>query len=154
MQPQYGNISDHFATELEFDNGLRVTSMCRQQSGVNFNVAERLVGTKGQLYLEGSQGEITGPNAYKYDGADNAPYVQKHADLIQSIRHGNAVNEGEQVARSTLSAIAGRMAAYTGRAMKWDWALNASKLDLTPAAYTFGDLPVDPPATPGITKLM
>ena len=43
VQPQYGNGYDHFATEFEFDNGVRVTSMCRQQTGANFYVAERLV---------------------------------------------------------------------------------------------------------------
>ena len=154
VQPQYGNGYDHFATEFEFDNGVRVTSMCRQQTGVNFYVAERLVGTRGQVYLDGTGGHITGAKAYKYDGPDNDPYVQEHADLIASIRNGDAVNEAEQVARSTMSAIAGRMSAYTGRSMKWDWALQKSALDLTPSAYQFGDLKVDPPAVPGITKLI
>jgi myo-inositol 2-dehydrogenase/D-chiro-inositol 1-dehydrogenase len=154
VQPQYGNGYDHFATELDFGEGLRVSSMCRQQTGVNFNVSEHIVGTKGAALLNGSNGEITGPKAYKYDGPNNDPYIQEHADLIKSIRNGDAVNEAEQVAHSTLSAIAGRMSAYTGRAMKWSWAMNSSKLDLTPAKYEFGDLAVDPPAVPGITKLI
>ena len=46
------------------------------------------------------------------------------ADLIASIRAGKAVNEGLQVAESTMAAIAGRMSAYTGRAMKWSWVMN------------------------------
>ena len=154
VQPQYGNGYDHFATELEFGNDVRVSSMCRQQSGASFHVAERIVGTKGQAYLDGSGGQITGENPYNYEGPDNDPYVQEHADLIKSIRNGDAVNEGEQVARSTLSAIAGRMSAYTGRSMKWQWALNRSALNLAPSKYEFGDLPVDPPAVPGVTKLV
>lgn len=154
VQPQYGNGYDHFATEFEFENGVRVTSMCRQQSGAAFNVAERFVGTKGQVYLDNSKGEITGANAYRYDGPNNDPYVQEHADLIESIHNGDAVNEAEQVALSTLSAIAGRMSAYTGRSMKWDWALERSALDLTPPEYTFGDLPVAPVAVPGVTKVV
>jgi predicted dehydrogenase len=154
VQEQYGNGYDHFATEFEFENGVRVTSMCRQQSGVNFNVAERLVGTKGQIYLDGSHGKIIGENAYKYDGEDNDPYVTEHANLIKSIRNGDGRNEGEQVARSTMSAIAGRMSAYTGRSMKWDWAFKKSELKLVPDKLAFGDLPVDPPAVPGITKLI
>ena len=52
------------------------------------------------------------------------------------------------------SAIAGRMSAYTGRSMKWEWALKKSELDLTPKEYKFGDLEVDPPAKPGTTKLV
>ncbi len=154
VQPQYGNGYDHFATEFEFDNGVRVSSMCRQQSGASFNVAERLVGTKGQVFLDNGNGLITGENAYTYDGEKNDPYVQEHANLIRSIRNGDALNEGEQVARSTMSAIAGRMAAYTGRSMKWEWAYQRSQLDLTPAEYKFGRLPVEPPAIPGVTKLI
>ncbi len=153
-QPQYGNGFDHFATEFEFDKGVRVNSMCRQQSGTNFYVAERLVGTKGQVMLNGNSGQITGPKAYKYDGPDNDPYIQEHTDLITSIRNGDAVNEAEQVAHSTMSAIAGRMSAYTGRSMKWEWALKKSVLDLSPPSYEFGKLAVDPPAIPGVTKLI
>jgi hypothetical protein len=52
-----------------------------------------------------------------------------------------------------MTAIMGRMSAYTGRALKWDWAMNASKLDLSPPKYEFGDLPVRPAAVPGKTKL-
>lgn len=52
------------------------------------------------------------------------------------------------------SAIMGRMSAYTGRALKWDWVMKASKLDLTPPRYEFGDLPVAPVAVPGKTPLI
>lgn len=154
IQPQYGNGYDHFATEYEFGNDVRVSSMCRQQTGASNNVSERLVGTKGQVYLDGSSGRITGDNPYEYDGPNVDPYVQEHAFLIESIRNGDGHNEAEQVARSTLSAIAGRMAAYTGRSMKWDWAMQRSALDLTPASYKFGDLAVDPVAIPGTTKII
>ena len=112
------------------------------------------IGTKGQVYLNNSQGEITGENAYKYDGEFNDPYVQEHANLIASIRNGDAVNEGAQVARSTLSAIAGRMAAYTGRSLKWEWGLQRSQLKLGPDSYAFGDLPVEPVAVPGVVKMV
>ncbi|MBU4330937.1 MAG: gfo/Idh/MocA family oxidoreductase, partial [Acidobacteria bacterium] len=64
------------------------------------------------------------------------------------------LNEGRQVAESTLTAIMGRMSAYTGRALNWDWVMNASKLDLTPPAYEFGDLPLAPVAIPGETPLV
>jgi hypothetical protein len=80
--------------------------------------------------------------------------VQEHADLINSIREGKPLNEGRNVAQSTMSAIMGRMSAYTGRALKWDWAMNASKLDLTPPKYEFGDLTVSPVAVPGKTQLI
>jgi predicted dehydrogenase len=152
--PEFGNIFDHFAVEYEYPNGVRVLSMCRQTEGCDHRVSERVVGTKGSAYTDGSNGSIEGPDAYKYEGDSPSPYVQEHADLIASIREGKPLNEGKRVAESTLTAIMGRMSAYTGRALKWDWAMSASKLDLTPPAYEFGDLPVAPVAVPGKTQLI
>jgi len=152
--PEYGNIFDHFAIEYEYPNGVRVLSMCRQTAGCHDVVAERVVGTKGQTYTDGSTGLIEGQNPFKYEGESPNPYVQEHADLIASIRNGKPLNEGKQVAESTMTAIMGRMSAYTGRALKWDWAMNASKLDLSPPKYEMGDLPVRPVAVPGKTKLV
>ena len=153
--PEYGNIFDHFAIEYEYPNGARVLSMCRQTAGCHEQVSERVVGTKGKTYTDGSTGFIEGQNPFKYEGESPNPYVQEHADLIASIRRGKPLNEGQQVAESTLTAIMGRMSAYTGRALKWDWVMNASKLDLSPPKYDFGiDLPVRPVAVPGKTKLV
>jgi predicted dehydrogenase len=152
--PEYGNIFDHFAVEYEYPNGVRVLSMCRQTEGCEHRVSERVMGTSGSAYTDGSNGSIEGPNAYEYEGESPSPYVQEHADLITSIRAGQALNEGRRIAESTLTAIMGRISAYTGRALKWDWAMNASALDLTPPAYDFGDLPVAPPAVPGKTQLI
>ena len=59
------------------------------------------------------------------------PYVQEHIDLLESIVSGKPINELKQVAESTLTAIMGRMSAYTGKAVTWDQALN-SKLDTFP----------------------
>jgi len=151
---ELGNIFDHFAVEFEYPNGVRIESMCRQIEGCTENRSERVVGTKGQTYTDSSIGFIEGPNAYKYDGPNPNPYVVEHADLIASIRRGKPLNEGRRVAESTMAAIMGRMSAYTGRALKWDWAMKASKLDLTPPSYKFGDLPVRPVAVPGKTKLV
>jgi len=151
--PKYGNIFDHFAVEYEYPNGVRVLSMCRQTAGCHEQVSERVVGTRGQTYTDGSNGFVEGQNAYKYEGESPDPYVQEHADLIASIRGGKPLNEGRRIAESTMTAIMGRISAYTGRALKWDWAMNASKLDLSLPKYEFGDLPVRPAAVPGKTKL-
>jgi len=152
--PEYGNIFDHFAIEYEYSNGARVLSMCQQIEGCHRQVSERVVGTKGSLYTDGALGYIEGQNAYKYDGPNPNPYVQEHTDLIAAIRTNKPINEGRRVAESTMTAILGRTSAYTGRAIKWDWVMNASKLDLTPSKYEFGDLPVRPVAVPGKTKLV
>ncbi len=147
-----GNIYDHFAIEYEYPNGVRVLGMCRQIDGCHSRVDERIVGTKGVAH---GHGEIEGRRGYKYEGKSPDPYVQEQADLIASIRQGKPINEGRNVAESTMAAIRGRMSAYTGRALKWDWAMNASKLDFTPPKYDFGvDLPVRPVAVPGETQLV
>ena len=147
-----GNIYDHFTVEYEYPNDVRVWSMCRQISGCSHRISQRLIGTKGSAQLD--TGVIEGANAYKYKGPYPNPYIQEHIDLIKSIRESKPLNEGRDVAESTMAAIIGRMSAYTGRELKWDWAMNASKLDLSPSKYEFCDLPVRPIAVPDKTRLI
>ena len=154
VAPQFGNIFDHFAVEFEYPTGVRVMSMCRQTKGCNDRVEERIVGTRGIAWSTSSATRITGAVAWTFEADEVNPYVQEHIDLIASIRKGTPLNEGRQVAESTMCAIIGRMSAYTGRAMSWDWAMNTSKLDLSPAKYEFGPNPVDPVAIPGTTELI
>jgi predicted dehydrogenase len=153
VDPMFGNIFDHFAVEYEYPNGVRVMSMCRQAGGCAENVSERVVGTRGVAYTDGSDGRIEGASPYKPEKASPNPYVQEHADLVASIRTGRPLNEGRQVAESTLTAIMGRMSAYTGRAVSWDWVMNASKLDLTPPHLELKALPPLVVPVPGKTEL-
>jgi len=151
-----GNIFDHFAVDYEYANGARISSICRQAEGCTNDISERVVGTKGRTYTDQSGNcYIEGQKPYKYDGANINPYVQEHTDLIAGIRAGKPLNEGVRVAESTLTAIMGRMSAYTGKAVQWDWVMNASKLDLSPSAYDFKvDFPPSAPAIPGKTQLV
>ncbi len=147
-----GNIFDHFAVEYEYPNGVRVLSMCRQIEGCSIREGERIVGTKGIAH---GSGVIEGQNPYKYEGESPDAYEQEQADLIASIRQGKPLNHGRRLAESTMTAIMGRMSAYTGRALSWDWAMNASKLDLSPPSYDFNvDFPPAPVAVPGKTELI
>ena len=84
---------------------------------------------------------------------DNRPYVQEHTDLIASIRAGKPHQRAEDVAESTLTAIMGRMSAYTGKAVTWEQALNSQE-QLMPAGLTLGPLPTPPVAMPGQTPLV
>jgi predicted dehydrogenase len=149
--PEYGNIYDHFAVEFEYPNGVRVMSMCRQTKGAAERVEEKLVGTKGVAF---GYGEIKSDAPWKFEGQETNPYVQEHADLIASIRGAKPLNEGRRVAESTMCAIIGRMSAYTGRAINWDWAMTSSQLDLMPKNLEFGPNRVDPVAVPGFTPLV
>jgi len=152
--PMFGNAFDHFAVEYEYPNGARVLSMCRQTAGASEEVSERIVGTKGYSYTDGADGYIKGANPFSLEKASPNPYVQEHADLIASIRAGKPLNEGKQVAESTLTAIMGRISAYTGRAVSWDWVMNASRLDLAPPHMEWTPLPPLEVAVPGKTQLV
>jgi myo-inositol 2-dehydrogenase / D-chiro-inositol 1-dehydrogenase len=153
VDPMFGNVYDHFAVEYEYPSGVRVMSMCRQIGGCAENVSERLVGTSGVAYTDGADGNIQGAKPYRPEKESPNPFVQEHANLIASIRAGRPLNEGRQVAESTLTAIMGRMSAYTGRALSWDWAMNASTLDLTPPHMEMKELPPLAIAVPGRTEL-
>jgi predicted dehydrogenase len=154
VDPMFGNAWDHFAVEYEYPNGARVLSMCRQTGGAAENVSERVVGTTGFSYTDGADGYVKGAKPYDNEQASPNPYVQEHVDLLASIKAGKPLNEGRQVAESTLTAIMGRMSAYTGRALNWDWVMNASKLDLTPPHMEWKELPPLEAAVPGRTPLV
>jgi myo-inositol 2-dehydrogenase / D-chiro-inositol 1-dehydrogenase len=151
IDPAYGHVYDHFAVDFEYPNGARVLSICRQIDRAARYVGERFVGTRGtsdgKSVIEGAAPWRLAPDAPKTN-----PYVQEHTDLIASIRAGQPLNEGRQVAESTLAAIMGREAAYTGQEITWDELL-ASEQDLVPPDVSFGPMPVAPVAMPGQTVL-
>ena len=97
--------------------------------------------------------EIAGGTTWKGDKDPISPYVQEHIDLIRIIRAGQRVNELQTVAESTLTAIMGREAAYTGRLITWDELLTAEQ-DLVPPSLAFGPISVSPVAVPGRTPLV
>jgi predicted dehydrogenase len=152
--PEYGDVYDHFAVEYEYPNGVRIEYMGAQIEGCSDRNDQRLVGTKGRAYTDFGRLVIEGQNQAEYAWDQIDPCIKQHADQIAAIREGKQLNEGKRIAESTMMSIMGRMSAYTGRALKWDWAMNASKLDLSPPKYEFGELPMSPVAVPGKTQLI
>jgi len=147
--PEYGHIFDHFGLDYEFDNGVHMLSMCRQIPGTPGLVAEAFVGTKGTMETQdGRRYEITGPNAWSWSGEFTNPYQQEHTDLIESIRSGRPLNELKQVADSTLTAICGREAAYTGRVVAFEQYLTTDQ-NLAPTKLSFGPIETPAVAVPG-----
>jgi myo-inositol 2-dehydrogenase/D-chiro-inositol 1-dehydrogenase len=151
-EPERGQSYDHFAVDYEFHDGVHIMSMCRQIAGSTGNVSENLVGTKGRWTS----------NDYRFTGAERRrirvqhevnPYVQEHIDLLESISSHKPVNELRQVAESTLTAIMGRMSAYTGKEVTWEKALN-SKLDTFPKTLAWGPMEEPPVPKPGVTELI
>src|SRR5205814_2422358 len=97
--------------------------------------------------------EIVGEKAKK-DQPLNTAYVQEHVDLVDAITSGKHVNECVRLAESSLTAIMGRMSAYTGKQVTWEAAM-ASKLDLWPKEpLAFGPFPTAPVAMPGKDPLV
>lgn len=138
----YGEIFDHHAVEYEYADGSRLSSQCRHILNCWNSVSEHVVGTKGSCDV-GSH-VIRGANAWRFR-ADKGnepkdPYQQEHDDLFDAIRNDRPYNEAENGAKSSLTAIMGRMATYSGKVVDWDAALN-STLETMPK-----DLAMDAPA--------
>jgi predicted dehydrogenase len=154
--PRYGHIYDFFSVDFEYPKGIHVHSMCRQISGCANSVSEFVQGAKGQCRLTDHEDRqfIDGKKVITKAQLAKArnPYVQEHMDLIESIRKGEPINELKNVAESTLSAILGRMSAYTGQAITWEQAL-ASRQNTMPENLDWNmKLDVPPVPVPGKTK--
>jgi predicted dehydrogenase len=148
----YGHIYDHFAIIYEYADGVRLFAQCRQQASCANDISLCVTGSKGKAERARDSFVITGENAWKYVGPQNEPLQTEHNELFASIRNGQPINNGEYLAKSTLMAIQGRLAAYTGQVITWEMAMN-SKEDLTPPQYDWTlSLPMPPVARPGVTK--
>lgn len=138
-EEKYGDIYDHFAIDYEYENGVHMLSFSRHWNHTeNDHVFEEAIGTKGKSNCTD-----------KGEGGINSQ-VQEHIDLCKSIRgEGPYLNEGVQVAESTMTAIMGRMAAYTGLTQVWNKALDTD-LKIVPEEFDFSNpYPVGPVPSPG-----
>ncbi len=167
VDKKYGQIYDHHYVEYTYANGVRVNSQCRHQSGVYNAVREEFTGTKGKVYLVNSGAcyavNHKGETIWKYrptGGEDPAaeaakgrrnrrtsdpdPYQTEHDILQAAVRNNTPKNDAYYGAESTMTAVMGRMATYSGKEIKWDEALN-SKVQHMPAIVT---AETEPPAKP------
>ncbi len=144
---EHGNIFDHHFVEYEFEDGVRMYSQCRQNPTTFARISERLVGSKG--VLDTWRGFIiTGANPWRHrqDREDRLDaYQREHDDLFAAIRNNTEFNEAEPCAISTMVAIMGRMATYSGKMITWDEAMN-SNLRLGPKRFAWD---AEPPILPG-----
>jgi predicted dehydrogenase len=154
IEPEYGHIYDHFAIIYEYADGAKLFAQCRQQAGCANEIGAYVMGTKGRAELARRVLGISGAEPWKYSGPENVAVQTEHDQLFASIRNGKPINNGEYMAKSTLLAIMGRAAAYTGQQITWEMAMT-SKEDLTPPRYDWAiELPVPSVARPGITKFV
>ena len=162
-------------------------SMCRHQPGVWNSVSEHVHGTKGTAnlsdgsikYADGREWRFEYPKdanaAADSDGDAGAgkgkgkkkrssgpdPYQVEHDVLFAAIRNDKPHNEVENGAHSTMTAILGRMATYSGQDLKYKDALERG-LDLMPQEFSWDAEPpvkpgpdgIYPSAMPGQTKVL
>ncbi len=144
-----GHIWDHFSIEYEYPNGVPVSSYCAHLPGITSDISETVYGTKGKSQL----------NAYRinkkkvFDKDPINPYVQEHIDLVNSIKAGKPLNELQAVTESTLTAIMGRMAAYSGKTVTWEQALNSTVTTMPEGLSESSKLEVSPVPVPGKYKV-
>jgi predicted dehydrogenase len=159
---EYGEIFDHHAVEFTYSDGSVLSSQCRHIQGVFNRVDETMTGTKGRIMCGAAViTDLKGNELYRFDKkGENNPYQTEHDELFAAIAKGEyKFADAENGAMSTMTAIFGRMATYSGQELDWDKAIN-SGLDLMPKEYSFNAAPPTLPnadgfypiAVPGKTK--
>ncbi len=144
---RHGHVFDHFAVEYEYPNGVTMFSQCRQINGCKNIVGELVVGSRGTSNcadrIDPKNGE-----AWRYREPVGSAYRREHEHLIASIRAGEPINEAQAIAESTMTAIIGREAVYSGQEIEWDQAMQ-STTRLGPETYELGPYEIPPVARPG-----
>ena len=124
LEGKSGEIWDNFAIEYEYPNGAHMSAYCGQVKRDWASVSEAVQGTKGTSD-PGNRIQPVGGAMWRYRERATDPYVQEHIDLINAIQKDTELNEAKQVTDSTLTAIMGREAAYSGAGVEWDAVLNS-----------------------------
>ena len=162
---EHGEIFDHHFVEFTYASGAVIASQCRHIPGTMRRVDEVFQGTQGSVEVgKGTISGLDGESKYKYPnkwGEDPNPYQVEHDHLFESIRSGGVIADTENGAKSTLTAILGRMATYSGKKITFEEALN-SKYQLMPETVTWNSIPPSSPdengyytiPTPGKTKFI
>jgi len=156
-----GDQYDFFSIDFNYGNGVYSHSMSRQVDDCANTLGEQIMGTEGYTNCKNTVYNLDGTEKWKYEYPKNkdgksteivavSPYVQEHISLVTAIRTNQPVVEAERTAISTLTAIMGRTAAYTGQLVTWEEMLN-STVKLGPEKYEMGaasmEFPVPIPGT-------
>jgi len=148
-----GNIYDHFEINYVYPNGVRAFLANRQILNCHNENSDYILGSEGTCTIgKGPVPRIEGKTSWTFTGQQYDMYQREHDILFAAIRKGDVINNGKRMATSTLLAMMGRMAAYTGQEITWEQALN-SQTHLVPEKLDWkGKLDVMPIAVPGQTK--
>ncbi len=163
---EYGNIYDHHAVIYTYADGTKMHSYCRQIPGCNNLVAEQIEGVDGIADLSAGKSSITTGGKYLWrtprrDRNFVSPYQVEWNKFIEAIEKDTLHHEVEYAAHSTMTAILGRLATYSGRLIKWEDAIKSKKVLTTDAETWDSPAPIHALkdgsykiAVPGITKVL
>lgn len=146
-----GNIFDHIEVNYVWEDQTRAFMAQRQISGCHNENNLYILGSKGQANMTRKGATISGSEDWRYKGPTPNMYDVEHVELFKSIREGKPINNGKRMMTSTLMAIMGRMAGYSGKEVTWEMALNSEE-QLVPELSNW-DTPVEFRETsmPGLT---
>jgi predicted dehydrogenase len=148
--PEYGNIYDHHSVIYEYADGVKLFANCRQQPGCMNDISAHVMGAKGTGAFTSRGQELQTDTKWVYRGEKNNQSQTEHDEMFASIRNGTPINNGEYMSKSTLLAIMGRAATYTGQTITWDQAFNSQE-DLSPESYDWNARPPESKvAIPGL----
>lgn len=139
--PIYGSVFDHYSVVYEYADGRKIYGFGRTQENCYTGTSDIIIGTKGRCEVMKSL--IAGETNWQYDGLERDGYKVEHEELFKAIRSGTTLVNDYGV-NSSMIAILGQMAVYSGKQIGWDEALQSD--------FTFGppigDFNSEPPVLP------
>ncbi len=156
FQGSMGTSFDHNHVTYEYPDGRCIYGSCRTAVGCHGLNKDVFHGTKGRGYFSAFQApyitDLKGKILWRADAAlsKTSPYEQEHLEFLQSIRAGKPFQRGKTLADSTMAAVLGQLAVYSGQKLTWQEAVD-SKFAFPPT----GDLTMqtEPPVKPGADGL-
>ena len=151
---------DNMAIDFIYPGNRMCSFMCRQVPNTDADNSNVIYGTDGIMTIYGAnRGSVltdrAGTELWSMRGDISAAYRQEHKDLVDAIVAGNPIVELQDTNDSSLTAVMGRMAAYTGKHVTWKFASKESKLDLFPEEVRYdGEMENPPFAVPGKDALL
>jgi predicted dehydrogenase len=153
-----GNIFDHIEVNYQWENavGTRGFLAQRQIAGCHNENSLVVIGTKGSGQIGARRGgvNITGEQPWTYEGEAPNMYQVEHNEFFASLRKGQPLNDGDRMVSSTMMAIQGRMAGYTGKQISYEMALNSQEVLVPEITSWDTEVKVAPLAQPGITQFV
>jgi hypothetical protein len=154
-EPEWGDVYDHFTVIYEWADGSRTTAITRQMADCFNETQDYIIGTDGTAKVLAHEIHSDQPWKYKLpEGTKKeSMYDLEHVALFKALREGKPLNNGDYMCKSTLMAIMGREACYSGQIVTWEDAMK-SEQKLGPTTYDWGPAPDVEVKSPGKYKAL